>query len=106
MTATCIVTCLCPGPAMLSGLGRPVFGPMPVHNGDYLVLYSDVPLSSSHWEVYRMDQRRIAELNFSSQAMPQWSTTGVAPGLYFIRLTSVYLDGSTHVSTHKIVVLQ
>jgi hypothetical protein len=91
---------------MLSGLGRPVFGPTPIRHGGWLILYSDVPLTSSHWEIYRLDQRRVAVLDFNSQAMPQWNTSAAAPGLYFIRLTSVYLDGSIHASTHKIVVLQ
>jgi hypothetical protein len=94
-----------PGPGLLSGSGHDVFGPVPLRSGGMLVLYPAAPLRRSYWQVYRVDQRLIAVLDLDGQAIPAWSTTGIAPGLYFIRLTADYLDGTQAVSTHKIVVL-
>lgn len=88
-----------------SGTGGELLAPVPLKSGAVLVLYASGPLSSSHWEVYRVDLRKVAELDFGALDNPAWSSVGAAPGLYFVRLKLQYLDGSSRETVRKIVVV-
>ena len=79
--------------------------PVPIKSGAALVLYASGLLRASHWEVYRVDLRKVAELDFGAQANPSWDTSGSAAGLYFVRVRADYQDGSSHTAVHKVVVL-
>lgn len=104
VSATPTATVTLTPPLVLSGLADDLLAPNPLRSGSELALYPHLPVKSSHWEVYRVDLRRIATMDFGAEYPQTWRTEGVAPGLYFIRLAVVYQNGSQRTAVHKVLV--
>ncbi len=83
-------------------LGRNVIGPVPAPAGTSLCLYAVQPTVSGVWQVYNVVGQRSAYLTFGS-GDECWNTGGMARGLYFIKLTLTYGDGTSAVEWHKVV---
>jgi hypothetical protein len=81
-----------------------VLAPVPVSVGMPVCLYPDNPLSASHWSVFNFVGESVATLDFGVSAQDCWDTTGVAPGLYLVRIKATYLDDTVSISWHKVVV--
>lgn len=88
----------------LSGLGKVVLAPVPVAAGTPVCLYAEKPVASSQWTIVNFVGESVASLSFGAVSLPCWDTTGVPAGLYLVRLTIAYGDGSTATSWHKVVV--
>jgi hypothetical protein len=58
----------------------------------------------THWQVYRLDQRLVATLDFGAQEMQCWDTQGAAPGLYFVQVDVDEADGGRHSGRFKVLV--
>jgi hypothetical protein len=95
-----------PTPAYeVSGLGRAVLAPVPCRIGQPLCLYFDAAPSASIWEVFTVDQRKVADLSFGGELAQCWQTQHVAAGLYLVRVTIIYQDGSSKQKIFKAVVV-
>jgi hypothetical protein len=70
--------------------------------GTSLCLYATQPTVSGTWQVYNVVGQRAAYLTFGS-GDECWNTGGMARGLYFIKLTLAYGDGTGAVEWHKVV---
>jgi hypothetical protein len=87
----------------LSNLGRAVLGPVPVPRGGNLCLFPDKPINSTVWDVYNLKGEFVAHLEINSTSQPCWTTVGVPPGLYLVRLNLTYSDGTTGTVWQKVV---
>jgi len=77
---------------------------MPLRTGDTLCLYSEKPLASSRWEIFNLMGESIATLSFNSGYSECWPTSGVAPGVYLVRMKLTYADGHTETVSKRIVI--
>ena len=77
---------------------------MPLRTGDNLCLYPEKPLASSHWEIFNLMGESIAKLSFDTGNSDCWSTAGVAPGVYLVRMKLVYADGHIETVRKRIVI--
>ncbi len=91
---------------ILSGLGKTVLAPVPVHSGEKICLYPDRAIAGSHWEVYNFTGESLANLDFNGFPKNCWDTTGVAPGVYLVRLEVDYADGTASIDWKKILVIR
>lgn len=87
-------------------MGKAVLAPVPASRGTAVCLYPDSPLLSSQWNIYNFVGESVASLSFGSSASNCWDTTGVAPGLYLVKLKLTYTDGTVKSDWHKVVVTQ
>jgi hypothetical protein len=88
-----------------SRLGRSLLAPVPLHRNEALCLYADGAPSSSTWNIYDVAGERVASLGFGSQAGGCWNSGSLAPGVYFIRLHFMMMDGATENRWQKIAVI-
>ena len=88
-----------------SGLGKLVLAPVPAHRGGKVILFFDQPPASSRWEISNVAGEKVAVLSFHGLTNHYWDTTGVAAGLYFVRIQITYLSGKTIQITRKAVVI-
>jgi hypothetical protein len=89
---------------VLSGLGKVVLAPVPVQAGSPVCLYPDNPIASSQWDIFNVLAESVASLSFNSPSDNCWNTTGVAPGLYFVRLKITYADGHSMTQWRKVII--
>jgi hypothetical protein len=75
-----------------------------VRQGEDLCAAPAKPLSDSHWQVFNLRGQTVAKLD---QAGPSvcLQTGGIAPGVYFLKATSSFSDGSAGDDLKKIVIL-
>jgi len=85
-------------------MGKAVLGPVPVPKGGNLCLFPDKPTSAVQWDVFDMYGEVIAHLNITEAGQPCWSTNGVSPGIYIVRLKLTYSDGTAGTTWQKVVV--
>jgi hypothetical protein len=84
-----------------SGLGKDVLGPSPARSGEKIYLFTQKAPLQEHWDIYDVLGQRLAILDFTSGQSGFWDTQGVGRGLYFIKITLTYLDGTTQVEWQK-----
>ena len=87
-----------------SRLGKTVLGPVPSKAGDPLCLYFVAAPASTHWEIFTIDQRRVATLDYGGAYAQCWQTNGVAPGIYRVLVNIKYTDGVTETKVFKAVI--
>jgi hypothetical protein len=100
MTDTPTIT---PTQNLSNGLGV-VLAPVPVKKGEAICLYPDSPIAGSKWQIHNVVGVSVANLAFDSPLGNCWNTSGVAPGIYFVRLTLAYVDGRETRAWKKVVV--
>ncbi|HTB34326.1 MAG TPA: hypothetical protein VK842_05650, partial [bacterium] len=87
-----------------SALGHDLLAPNPVSAGRPVCLQMAAQPRATHWNVYRLDQRLVATLDFGVQTQQCWDTQGAAPGLYFIQVEVDEAGGGRHSGRFKVLV--
>jgi hypothetical protein len=77
---------------------------VPVTAGSPICLYSTQSLISSEWFIYNVAGQHVATLNFGNSPTQCWDTMGVARGLYYVKLKTVFVNGTSASEWHKVVV--
>ena len=85
--------------------GQLVLAPVPAHRGDRVILFFDKPPKATQWEIVNVAGESVATLSFTGTSNHYWDSTGVAPGIYFVRIKINYLDGTNIQITRKAVVI-
>jgi len=89
----------------LSNIGNALLGPVPVPRGGNLCLFPDKPISTVQWDVFNLYGEVAARFIVTAlSSQPCWSTIGVPPGMYIVRLKLSYGDGTAGTAWQKVVV--
>jgi hypothetical protein len=88
--------------------GGDILAPVPANSGSNICLYVDSntanTMVASSWYVYSVSGYQVASLNFSNQPQQCWTTTGIARGLYYVKINITFADGSSRTEWHKVIV--
>jgi hypothetical protein len=87
-----------------SPLERDLLAPNPVRAGEPACLQLSLDPAASHWQVYRLDQRQVARLDFGHETQQCLDTRGYAPGLYFVQIEVDEAAGGRHSRLFKLLV--
>jgi len=83
-----------------------VLAPVPVAPGQPMCLHFDGPPRSSRWTIYNVAGQAVATLAFGGEPGQCWQTSGVAPGVYLVRVDVDYADGHKGGRWQKVVVVR
>jgi subtilase family serine protease len=89
-----------------STLGKSVLGPVPATQGRPVCLYSLKQPSSSNWTIYDAVGEKVATLDFGTEYAQCWDPHASASGIYFVRVDSVFVDGSRETIWQKVIVIK
>jgi hypothetical protein len=59
---------------------------------------------ATHWQVYRLDQRLVARVEFGQETQQCLDTRGFAPGLYLVQVEVDEAAGGHHSTLFKLLV--
>jgi hypothetical protein len=92
-------------PLLLGGANvqKTAYGPVPAKKGQPICVYYEKAVASSHWDVYNFAGKKVSALDFGNEANPCWDPTNAAPGIYMIRTSMVFNDGSSKSVWNKVV---
>ena len=80
-------------------------GPVPSRPGQSLCVLLPQAPRQSRWDVYSIDGRPVASVEFSGQASQCWSdTASLATGVYIVKLANTWADGSQESAVQKLVI--
>jgi hypothetical protein len=77
---------------------------VPAKPGDKVYLYTQQAPDTENWEVYNVLGERLAVFTFASGQSGFWDTSGVGRGLYFIKISLTFQDGSVKAEWLKAVI--
>jgi len=86
--------------------GALVLAPVPARQGEHVILFFDAVPAATRWEIFNVAGERVAALSFDGPHNHFWETTGVAPGVYFVRIQITYLSGTKLQIIRKAVVIR
>ena len=71
-----------------------------------MCLYLPKAAERSQWAIYTLAGGLVASPQFSGGFDQCWSTHGLAPGLYFVRLVIAYGDGTQETRLQKVAIVR
>jgi hypothetical protein len=81
----------------------------PRHAGEDVVLLlsrTGATLDGVQADVYAVDQHLVSHFDSSGGASAVWQTSGIAPGVYYLKFTVFWSDGSQEAGLVRKVVLR
>jgi hypothetical protein len=80
------------------------FGPVPQKKGQPVCVSYEKPVNNSHWDIYNLAGQKISAADYGNDASPCWDSSNVAPGIYMIRSSLSFSDGSSKNVWNKIII--
>lgn len=77
---------------------------VPARSGQAATIYFENRPRHTVWDVYGLDQKKVAHLEFGASAAQSWQTAGIPPGLYYVRLRVEYMNGKKNDLVRKILI--